>query len=249
MDYAAARDNMVESQLRTNRVSDPAVLEAFSAIPRERFVPGRQRGIAYIDEDLLLEDGRYLLEPMVLARMLQAAEIGPEDVALEVGCGTGYGAAILNRLAGTVIALEEQPKLRDWASAVCADLGLDSVLVVCGSLVEGYEKQAPYDVILLSGAVTDVPSSIVKQLADGGRLVAVIRPQDGIGAATLVQRSGNSVSRRALFDAACPYLPGFKKETGFVFRGGVRQAGVAGNPGGPATGVAGDRCAAEGADR
>lgn len=217
MDYAAARDNMVESQLRTNKVSDVAVLEAFSSTPRERFVPENRRGIAYVDEDLLLEGGRYLLEPMVLARLLQAAEIDGEDVALEVGCGSGYGAALLSRLAGTVVALEAEAGLGEAASETCAELSLDNVLVVTGALTEGYAKQAPYDVIVINGAVSDVPEVITDQLADGGRLVTVVRSDEGVGCAVLMRRTGGNISSRSLFDAACPYLPGFKRDAGFVF--------------------------------
>ncbi|MGF1607765.1 MAG: protein-L-isoaspartate O-methyltransferase [Kiloniellales bacterium] len=223
MDYAAARLNMVESQLRTNRVSTPALIEAFETVPRERFLPESMRGIAYIDEDLPLGSpdqhggGRHLMEPMVLARLLQAAAGQPGDVVLEIGSGSGYAAAILARLAATVVALESDPELARQANALLNELGADNAVVVTGPLGEGYPKQAPYNVILIDGAVSAVPKAISDQLADGGRLVAVVKEGVGLGRAILAQRSGDHVAQRVLFDAATPYLPEFEAEPGFVF--------------------------------
>jgi protein-L-isoaspartate(D-aspartate) O-methyltransferase len=217
IDYAAARLNMVESQLRTNRVSESALLEAFEQVPRERFLPEDVRSIAYVDEDIPLGGGRHLMEPMVLARLLQAARPDPHDVALDVGCGPGYASAILARLAGTVVALEDDPEMAARANRILAELGIDNAVVVEGALGGGYPKQAPYNVILLDGAVAEIPPAIVRQLADGGRLVTIVRDSEGVGRATLVQRSGEVVSSRVLFDAAVPLLPGFAPEPGFVF--------------------------------
>lgn len=217
VDYAAARLNMVESQLRTNKVTDAALLSAFEEVPRERFLPEALRGIAYIDEDLSLGGGRYLMEPMVLARLLQAAHPGPEDMVLDVGCGPGYAAAILARLAGTVVALECDPELAASANRNLSDLGIDNAVVVEGALGAGYAKQAPYNVILVQGTVAEVPAVLADQLAEGGRLVTIVRDRAGIGRATLVQRSGGVVSGRVLFDASVPALPGFEPEPGFVF--------------------------------
>jgi protein-L-isoaspartate(D-aspartate) O-methyltransferase len=221
VDYATARFNMVESQLRTNKVSSDPLIAAFEAVPRERFLPERLRGIAYIDEDIPLGPpgmgGRHLMEPMVLARMLQAAAVQPGDVVLEIGSGSGYAAAILARLAATVVALESDPDLAKQANALLNELGVDNAIVVTGALTEGYPKQAPYNVILMSGAVSAVPRAISDQLADGGRLVAVVKQGAGLGRAVLMQRSGNHVAQRVLFDAATPFLPEFEAEPGFVF--------------------------------
>ncbi len=208
---------MVDSQLRTNKVIDAAVLDAFAAVPRELFVPEASRGIAYVDEDISIGADRYIMEPMVLARLLQAAELQAGDMVLEVGCGTGYATAILARLAGTVVALESDAELRERANATLGELGLDSAVVVGGELTEGYPKQAPYNVILISGAVADVPQAITDQLAPDGRLVTVIQRSPVIAQACLMQRSGDVVSSRALFDAATPVLPGFAAEPGFEF--------------------------------
>ncbi len=217
VDFAAARLNMVESQLRTNKVTDLRLLAAFETVPRELFVPEPLRGIAYIDEDVALGGGRFVMEPRVLARLLQAAQPGPEDVALDLGCGSGYATAILSRLVATVVALEDDAALAAAANRTLEKLEIDNAVVVEGRLTEGYPKQAPYNVIVLGGAVAKIPPAISDQLADGGRLVAVVKGDAGMGRATLMQRNGGVVSSRILFDASAPMLPGFEVEPGFVF--------------------------------
>jgi len=217
VDYAIARTKMVDNQLRTNKVTDLRLLEAFETIPRELFVPEDKRGIAYVDEDIEIAEGRYLMEPMVLARLLQAAAIEPGDVVLDIGCGTGYASAILARLAATVVALEDNESLASHATRTLSDLGLDNVVVIEDPLTGGYAKQAPYNVILIGGAVAEVPAAINRQLGEGGRMVTVIRDGAGLGQARLMQRAGEVVSQRFLFDAGTPYLPGFTPEPGFVF--------------------------------
>lgn len=216
MSFAAARHNMIESQLRTNRVTDKNVLAAFEAVPRELFMPPPMGSIAYVDEDLELAPGRWLMEPMVLARLLQAAEVRPDDVALAVGCGTGYCCAILARLAGTVVAVESDPELAAQAARILSELSIDNVVFVEGQLSEGNPRQAPYDVILIDGGVEEVPEAIQRQLAEGGRLVTVKR-RGPVGRAVLMINRGGVVSSRVLFDAAVPLLPGFAREPGFVF--------------------------------
>ncbi len=144
VDFAAARLNMVESQLRTNKVTDLRLLGAFETVPRELFVPEPLRGIAYIDEDVALGGGRFVMEPRVLARLLQAAQPGPEDVALDLGCGSGYATAILSRLVATVVALEDDAALATAVNRTLGELEIDNAVVVEGRLTEGYPKQAPY---------------------------------------------------------------------------------------------------------
>lgn len=215
--YAIQRRHMVDSQLRTNKVTDPALLEAMGAVPRERFVTAAQRGIAYIDVDLAIGNGRALLEPMVFARLLQSAGIGPRDVVLDIGCATGYSTAVVARLAKTVIGLESEAALAGEASAALAELGVVNAMVMSGPLEKGWPRQAPYDAIIVEGAVDELPEDLLAQLGEGGRLVAVIRDSDGVGRATMVARRAGILSRRALFDAASAPLAGFRRRPTFVF--------------------------------
>ena len=216
-DYAAARLNMVESQVRPNKVTGHRLLEALLDVPRERFVPERLRGVAYVDDDILLAAGRYLMEPMVFARLAQVAEIKPTDSVLEVGGASGYGAAVLARLAARVVSLESDAALARTEQTLLRDLGVSNVKVVVAPLVEGYAADAPYDVILFSGAAERLPPRIIDQLADGGRLVAVVAPPNEPGRATVVTRIGGALSRRIIFDAGTPVLPGLQLEPGFAF--------------------------------
>jgi protein-L-isoaspartate(D-aspartate) O-methyltransferase len=217
MDYAAARYMMVENQIRTNRVNDPLVVAAMNELPREAFVPETLQGVAYSDEDLPLGRGRCLMEPLTTALLLQAAEIGPEDVVLDVGCGTGYASAAMARMASAVVALESDPELAAHANGALANLGLDTVTVVEGPLQAGYSRQAPYDVIFIGGGVEEISPAIIDQLADGGRMVAVVYSKRSVGKGTLFVRFGDVVSRREIFDASTPMLPGFERESTFEF--------------------------------
>jgi protein-L-isoaspartate(D-aspartate) O-methyltransferase len=216
-DFAAARLNMVESQIRTNKVTDPRIIEAFEGVPRELFVDEAKRGFAYVDEDLEVAPGRYLMEPMVLARLLQAAAPQPGDMVLDIGCATGYSTAVLAQLAATVVGRESDGALAALANRTLNALDVDNAVVVEGDLGKGYAKQAPYNVIIFQGAVSEVPLTIKRQLTEGGRLVAVVCDEAGIGRGTVIRRSGENFSGRILFDAATPLLPGFAPAAGFVF--------------------------------
>jgi len=217
MDFDKARFNMVENQVRANRVTDPAVLEAMETVPRELFVPKALRGYAYVDSSLALDDTRHLLEPLVMARMIQAAMVRPSDVVLDVGCASGYSAAILAHMASTVVALEVDDDLATRATRTLTDLGLDNAVVVAGPLNEGYPRQAPYDVIMIEGAIPEIPDGVRSQLADGGRLIAVVGGGAWNSKLTVVERHGDSFGHRVVFDAAAPRLPGFEKAEAFVF--------------------------------
>ena len=216
-EFGAARAHMIESQLRPNKVMDGRVLGAFAEIRREFFVPEHLRAVAYIDEDLPIGGGRYLMEPMVVARLLQAAMIEHTDTVLIIGAGTGYEAAVAAMLARSVIALEDNPELARRARAALVDHSIASVSVVEEPLSQGYQPRAPYDVILFSGAVVEVPSEIDSQLVEGGRLLATVKSASGIGRATLRTRTGGVLAQRVLFDAATPPLPGFSPKPAFVF--------------------------------
>lgn len=216
-DYAAARLNMVESQVRPNRVTDLRVVGAMFELPRERFVPDALRGIAYVDEDVPLGAGRYLMEPMVLARLIQTARIEAGDTVLDVGAGTGYGAAVMAQSAARVVALESDAALARHAQGALGALGINNVEVVSGPLNQGYARGAPYNVITFGGAVQHVPSAIIDQLAEGGRLVAVVASPGEPGRATLLTKVAGALSRRVVFDAGSRLLPGFELEAGFAF--------------------------------
>jgi protein-L-isoaspartate(D-aspartate) O-methyltransferase len=215
-DFAAARTKMVDSQLRTENVTDYDILAAMSDIPRERFVPAGQGRLAYVDRDVPIAAARYLMEPAPFARLLQIAEVGRSDIVLDVGCGTGYSAAVLARLADSVVALESDADLAGSASATLMDLGVANAAVVTGPLEEGYPSEGPFDVIVVEGAVEVVPDALLSQLKEGGRLVAVV----GYGraaAAKVFTRSAGEVGSRDAFDAAVMPLPGFRKPQAFVF--------------------------------
>ncbi len=216
MNYALARHNMVEGQIRPNRVTDPALIEALQTVPRERFLPEHLRSIAYVDDDIHIGMGRFLVEPMVLARLLQLAEVERSDVVLDIGCASGYAAAILSRMANTVVALESDPELAGAAAKTLSELAIDNVVVLPGPLEQGCPQRAPFNVILIEGAVEFVPPAITAQLAEGGRLVTVLR-QNGPGRAVLMAKLGGVVSGRPVFDAAVASLPGFRIDPGFVF--------------------------------
>src|SRR5947207_2734140 len=188
--YEAARLNMIESQIRPNKVTDERVIGAFERVRRELFVPEHLRGVAYIDEDLPLGGGRYLMEPMVAARLLQAAAVAPKDAVMLVGAGVAYEAALLSVLGRTVVALEDNPELARIGRAALVEHRIASVHFVEEPLRQGHRARSPYDVILFAGAVAEIPEEIENQLGEGGRMLAVIRTGAGIGRATLITRTG-----------------------------------------------------------
>ena len=216
-DYAQARRVMVDRQVRPADVTDLRIIAALLEVPREAFVPVARRAVAYLDLDApVSESGRALLKPMVLAKMLQAAAILETDLVLDVGCATGYSAAVLGKLAGHVVALEEDAALARSASATLAQTGAGNIAVVSGLLAAGRTEDAPYDVIVLEGAAEIVPDSLLSQLKEGGRLVAVVG-SGPMGKATLYRRTGGHATGQPVFDAAAPLLPGFVKPAAFVF--------------------------------
>ena len=216
MDFAAARQNMVDCQILPNRVDDQRIVDALLKIPREKFVPDNLTGIAYVDEIVPLGGQRYVMEAMVVARLLQTAALNAEDVALSIGCGTGYATAILAQIVDTVVAVEPDKGLAQKANENLLAIGLDNVAVVEGKLEDGNIDQGPYNVIFFDGAVQTVPDAICDQLAEGGRLVAIVSGER-VGTAYLYSRFGGVISKRKVFDAGTPLLPGFGKQKAFVF--------------------------------
>jgi len=215
-EYFVQRANMVESQLRAGRVTDAALLDAMGAIARENFVPAARKPVAYVDEDFVFR-GRVLVEPMVFARLAQCAGPGPDDYVLDVGAGLGYSSAVLGRVASAVVALESDAGLAEGARKALATVDGDNVLVVEGPLEAGCPEEAPFTLITIQGAVASAPPALLDQLAEGGRLAAVVRPGDGLGRATLFTKRGGIVSARHVFDAGTPYIAGFEPRQEFVF--------------------------------
>ncbi|KQZ78167.1 protein-L-isoaspartate O-methyltransferase [Mesorhizobium sp. Root157] len=219
-DFTELRVKMVDGQIRTTDVTSAPLIEAFLAVPREAFVDPSVRDLAYIDEDIRiaggLDDSRFLMEPSPLARLLQLAEVDAADSVLDVGCGTGYSAAILSRLAHSVVALESDPALAERAGAELAGLGCENVVVVTGPLRDGHAGKAPYNVIFIGGSVEEVPETLFGQLAEGGRLVSVEGRGNAGVARVFVKASGIVTGRRA-FNAAIKPLPGFERVRVFEF--------------------------------
>jgi protein-L-isoaspartate(D-aspartate) O-methyltransferase len=216
MNLAQARDAMVDSQVRTADVTDARILHAMRTLPRERFAPPRQQALAYADLDLEVAPGRVLMRPRDLAKLVQALAPQAHERALEIGGGTGYGAALLARLCKTVVALDCEPALSAAARAAFETVGIANITVVTSSLEAGWQDGAPYDVILLNGGCEIVPEAWLKQLAANGRLGAVVR-SGGAGAARIYTRAGDTVSYRSAFDAAPPVAPGLHEPPTFRF--------------------------------
>jgi protein-L-isoaspartate(D-aspartate) O-methyltransferase len=217
MDYAQARTNMVDNQLKTNRIDDPAVLQAMAAMPRERFLPKALHGVAYADEDLALPDGHFLIEPLALARLLQAAAIGRNDVVLVVGCGTGYVAAVASKLAATVIVMQPDQAAAERIQPVLDSVEADNVVAsIDPDPTAGDPDQAPFDVVLVIGTVAEIPGSLVDQLGEGGRLVA-IEGRGRVGNGVVVTKMHGKPAKRVLFDACTPDLAGVETTAGFAF--------------------------------
>jgi len=214
-DFATARRHMVDGQVRTADVTDLRIITAMMDIPREHFLPPASAGLAYLDLDLPVGEGaRRLLKPMVLAKLIQAADIGSEDRVLDVGCATGYGAAVLCRLAGQVTAIEQDPGLTQAARTALA--GQSNVSVATGRLTAGWAQNGPYDAIVLEGATEIAPQAFLSQLKEGGRLVCVLGSAPA-GKAMVYYRTGQELGGRPIFDATAALLPGFAKAPVFAF--------------------------------
>jgi protein-L-isoaspartate(D-aspartate) O-methyltransferase len=222
IDYATARRNMIDGQVRTADVTDLDLIAAMAELPRERFLPESVAPLAYLDCDAAVAENqsdslaRRLIKPMVLAKLIQAADVARGDRVLDVGCASGYASAVFARLAGPVVALEEDAALARRAEQILEELGIANVAVVRGALTEGWPAGAPYDVILVEGAIEFVPEAFGRQLRDGGRLVGVFGRAPA-GKAMLWQATNGHLNGRPIFDAAAPLLPGFAKPPEFAF--------------------------------
>ena len=214
--HATARHNMVENQLRTNRITDERVLAAFAAVPRERFLPERFRDAAYADEDVAIGGGRFLIEPLALAKLVQSAVIEQHSVVLVLGDWTGYVGAITARLAGRVITLIQAGQDRAVAKTALAVAGASDVTLEPGDPTQGLPSHAPFDAIIVAGAVKEIPTALLDQLAEDARLVTVVG-DSRVGQVTVFRKVGGGIGRTRPFDATVAPLPGFQGMPSFQF--------------------------------
>jgi len=215
-DFKAARYHMVESQIRTSDVTDMRVLSAFRRVARENFVPKSRRALAYSDAHIAADAERSLMCPRDFSKMVQAAEIEPTDVILDIACGRGYSTAVLAMIGDTVVGLEESPEAVERATQNLADADISNAAIVDGNLKAGAPEHGPFDVIFVNGAVQDVPKTWLDQLSNGGRLVCVVT-QGPVGHACVFTRVGDAVGERVVFDSHIPALAGFEKTPEFTF--------------------------------
>src|SRR5206468_4704041 len=208
-DFAAAREAMVESQLRPQGVTDPAVLQAMGSIPRESFLPSHTRPLAYADRAVLMGDGRFLMPPAALGQLLTQMMPRPEHRALVVGAGTGYSAAVLAAIGATVTAIDSSPEL----VAAAREAG---VQVIESPLAAGFKRNAPFDLMLIDGAVEYIPDSLIDQLADGGRLGTALVDR-GITRLVVGRKAAGAFGTLSVADAGVPALPGFARPAAFTF--------------------------------
>ncbi len=214
-DFASRRIMMVDTQVRPSDVTKFPIIDAMLTVPRELYVPGDRREAAYVGENLEIGSGRVLLEARTLAKLLDALDIQPNELVLDLGCGLGYSAAVIARLADTVVAVEADEALAADAQRLLSEEGVDNALVMAGPLQEGAPKHAPYDVITVQGGVETLPEAILAQLKDGGRIGAVF--MDGVlGTAMVGFKSDGRMSWRSVFNAAAPVLAGFRKTRSFA---------------------------------
>ena len=209
-DFEVMRANMINGQILPNKITDPRLIDSLSKMPREFFVAETRRSVAYLDADIKIAPNRYLMKPWVFARLVQALTPTIDDIGLYIGCGSGYGVAILATLCNTVIGLECDAALAARASGLFAELEIDNAVAVEGSLDEGYAEQGPYDLVFFEGTIADVPSKILNQLSESGRVAAVISSGESLGEATIIRRVGKIYGRRVLFNASPPFLPGLE---------------------------------------
>lgn len=214
-DYATRRLAMVDTQIRPSDVTKFPIIEAMLTVPREAFVPLDMREAAYMGKNLDLKDGRVLLEPRTLAKMLDALNIQRNELVLDVAAGLGYSSAVIARMAEAVIALEETEALADEAQSLLAEHNVDNVVVHAGELTKGAAEHGPYDVIIVQGGVEELPESLLAQLKDGGRIACVVMT-GALGDVQLGQKTGGDVAWRSVFNAGAPVLPGFERARAFA---------------------------------
>lgn len=215
-DYANRRTTMVDTQVRPSDVTKFPIIKALLEVPREAFVPTGKREIAYVGENIDLGNGRVVLEPRSLAKMLEALNIQPDDLVLDIGCGLGYSSAVIARLAEAVVAVEDNPEMATDAQVLLAENDADNVAVVEGNLTDSAAKHGPYDAIILQGSAEQVPSTVTDQLKEGGKIAAIFM-SGGLGSCRIGHKIDGKVTWRFDFNASAPVLKGFEDSQAFSF--------------------------------
>lgn len=214
-DFASLRTMMVDTQVRTQDVTKFNVIEAMLSVAREAYLPESLRNVAYMGENVTLDGGRVVLEPRTQGKMLDALNVQPDELVLDLGCGLGYSAAVLAHLAEAVVAVEEIAGMAEDAQTILSSQGIDNVAVIEGALAEGSAKHGPYDVICIEGGVEEIPATLTDQLKEGGRIAAIF--MDGaLGECRIGHKLDGKMNWRMAFNAAAPVLPGFTRQPGFV---------------------------------
>lgn len=215
-DYEALRRTMVDTQVRPNDVTEYPIIDAFLRLPRERFVPAGLEPAAYLGENLPLGGGRVMLEPRTLAKMLDALDVRPDELALVVGAGTGYAAAAMSLLAAAVVAVEEDASMAAEARTALAEVGADTVMLEEGPLLEGVPSQGPYDAILIEGGVETVPGALLSQLKEDGGRIAALFVEGEFGEVRIGHARPGGIDWRSAFNAGAPILPSFRRPAVFA---------------------------------
>ena len=214
-DFATRRRMMVDTQIRPSDVTKFPIIEAMLTVPREEFVPDEHREVAYVGEHIDLGNGRVVLDPRVMAKMLDALDVQPDEVVLDIGCGLGYSTAVLARMAEAVVAVEEDAAIAADAQAKLSEQNVDNAAVIEAPLAEGDAKHGPYDVVILQGSVEHMPDALLDQVKDGGRILAVFQ-EGALGVCRVGYKIDGEVSWRFAFNAGAPVLPGFERQNAFV---------------------------------
>ena len=214
-DYKTRRKIMVDTQIRPSDVTKFPIIDAFLSVPREKFVPDGKREAAYIGENFQIGPSRIILEPRTLAKLLDALDIHNDELVLDVGSGLGYSSAVISLIAKVVIAVEDDSSLASEAAEILSEIGMDNVVVQVAKLEDGAHEHGPYDVIILQGGVEEIPTSILKQLKNGGRIGAIFI-EKGLGTAKIGFKLNNTITWRYSFNAAAPILQGFFKQKDFA---------------------------------
>ncbi|MDD7973321.1 protein-L-isoaspartate O-methyltransferase family protein [Roseinatronobacter alkalisoli] len=215
-DYATRRVMMVDTQVRPSDVTKFPIIDAMLRIPREEFVPDALRETAYVGENITVGDNRVILDPRTLAKMLDALDVTQNELVLDIGCGAGYSAAVLARMAQAVVAVEEDDSLASDAESILPRVGAEAVIIHKGPLTEGAAAHAPYDAMIVQGGISEFPETLTDQLREDGRVIALFM-EGALGVVRLGVRQGAQISWRDVFNAAAPVLPGFEKQKAFTF--------------------------------